>query len=153
MNLTNISHLLVMNLVVNLMIMTMLNVLVIVCVLINITVQRIIFKFSVISSEFVHDQICDMHNNKSAGLDQFSVRLLKLAGPFISNCLAHICNLSLSGSTFPDDWKKAKVTPIFKSGDKQDVGNYRSHLCLANCFQNYCTIWFLFKSLYFHNFT
>ena len=64
-------------------------------------------------------------NNKSAGLDHFSVRLLKLAGPLISNCLTHICNLSLNGSTFPYDWKKAKVTPIFKSGDKQDVGNYR----------------------------
>ena len=66
-----------------------------------------------------------MQNNKSPGLDQFNVRLLKLAGPYISQCLAHICNLSLSGSTFPDDWKKAKVTPIFKSGDKMDVGNYR----------------------------
>ena len=76
------------------------------------------FKFSVISSEFVRDQICNMQNNKSAGLDQFTVRLLELAGPFISNWLAHICNLLLSGSTFPDDWKKAKVTPIFKSGDK-----------------------------------
>ena len=83
------------------------------------------FKFSVISSKFVHDQICYMQSNKSAGLDQFGVRLLKLAGPFISNCLAHICNLSLSGSTFPDDWKKAKVTSIFKLGDNQDVGNYR----------------------------
>ena len=54
-----------------------------------------------------------------------SVRLLKLAGPLISNCLAHICNLSLGESLFPDEWKKAKVTPIFKAGDKTDVGNYR----------------------------
>ena len=83
------------------------------------------FKFDVISAEFVSDQICNMQNSKSPGLDQFNVRLLKLAGPYLSNCLAHICNLSLSGSTFPDEWKKAKVTPIFKSGDKSDVGNYR----------------------------
>ena len=83
------------------------------------------FKFSEITTDFVFDQICNMQNNKSPGLDQFNVRLLKLAGPYISQCLAHICNLSLSGSTFPDDWKKAKVTPIFKSGDKMDVGNYR----------------------------
>ena len=83
------------------------------------------FKFDVISAEFVSDQICNMQNSKSPGLDQFNVRLLKLAGPYLSNCLAHICNLSLSGYTFPDEWKKAKVTPIFKSGDKSDVGNYR----------------------------
>ena len=28
-------------------------------------------------------------------------------------------------STFPSDWKKAKVTPVYKAGDKSDVGNYR----------------------------
>ena len=83
------------------------------------------FKFSAISADFVLHQICSMQNSKSPGLDQFNIRLLKLAGPFISNCLAHICNLSLGESTFPDQWKKAKFTPIFKAGDKTDIGNYR----------------------------
>ena len=27
--------------------------------------------------------------------------------------------------TFPDDWKLAKVTPIFKQGDRSDMNNYR----------------------------
>ena len=36
-----------------------------------------------------------------------------------------ICNLSLQTSKFPSDWKQARVTPIFKSGDKSDVYNYR----------------------------
>ena len=47
------------------------------------------------------------------------------AAPFVSSSLAHICKLSLNNSKFPDDWKKAKVTPIFKSGDKSNVSNYR----------------------------
>ena len=42
----------------------------------------------------------------------FNVKLLKLAAPFVSALLAHICNLSLNNSKFPDDWKKAKVTQI-----------------------------------------
>ena len=66
-----------------------------------------------------------MDNNKSTGLDQFNVKLLKLAAPFVSSSLAHICILSLNNSKFPDDWKKAKVTPFFKSGDKSNVSNYR----------------------------
>jgi hypothetical protein len=83
------------------------------------------FKFDEITPNFVYNQIRNMSNDKSPGLDQFNVRLLKLAGPYISNSLAYICNLSLSRSDFPDDWKKAKVTPIYKSGNKSDVGNYR----------------------------
>ena len=43
----------------------------------------------------------------------------------MSTSLAYICNLSLNNSIFPDKWKKAKVTPIFKSGDKSNVSNYR----------------------------
>jgi len=66
-----------------------------------------------------------MDNNKSTGLDQFNVRLLKLAAPYVSTSLTHICNLSLNSSKFPNDWKKAKVTPIFKFGDKSNVSNYR----------------------------
>ena len=75
------------------------------------------FKFENVSYDVVYNQICKMDNNKSTGLDEFNVRLLKLAAPYVSTSLAHICNLSLNNSIFPDNWKKAKVTPIFKSGD------------------------------------
>ena len=51
-----------------------------------------------------------MDNNKSTDLDQCNVIL---AAPFVYESLAHICNLSLNNSKFPDDWKKkAEVTPI-----------------------------------------
>lgn len=35
-------------------------------------------------------------------------------------------NKSLSLGHFPDFWKKSFVTPIYKSGDKHNVSNYRS---------------------------
>jgi len=39
--------------------------------------------------------------------------------------LAHIYNLSLNSSVFPDIWKRAKVKPLYKKGDKYDMKNYR----------------------------
>ncbi len=78
------------------------------------------FHFQEITPEFVLKQINNIKNNKSPELDQVNVKLLKLklAAPFISECLASICNLSLSKSHFPDDWKKAKVTPILSQVTK-----------------------------------
>ena len=37
----------------------------------------------------------------------------------------NIFNVSLQRAIFPDDWKLAKVTPIFKEGSEADCGNYR----------------------------
>ena len=54
-----------------------------------------------------------------------STKLLKIAAPIICHPLAYICNLSMYTSTFPSEWKKAKVTRIYKAGDKCDVGSYR----------------------------
>ena len=34
-------------------------------------------------------------------------------------------NLSIVSGKFPDQWKKAIVVPIFKSGDRDQVSNYR----------------------------
>jgi len=38
--------------------------------------------------------------------------------------LAHIYNLSLNSGVFSDIWKTAKVKPLYKKGDKNDM-NYR----------------------------
>ena len=83
------------------------------------------FQFDIITDDYVFEKICNLSNNKSPGLDGFQAKLLKLAAPTICKPLAYICNLSLLTSTFPSEWKQAKVTPIFKNGDKSDVGNYR----------------------------
>lgn len=34
-------------------------------------------------------------------------------------------NCCLTTGTFPDDWKLAKVTPLFKQGDRSDIYSYR----------------------------
>ena len=49
--------------------------------------------------------------------------------------LRHICNTSLSKGIFPDEMKIARIIPLFKSGDKQNVSNYR-HISLFRNFQD-----------------
>ena len=39
--------------------------------------------------------------------------------------LSIIFNLSLETNSFPNDWKTATVTPVFKTGDRCDPNNYR----------------------------
>ena len=43
----------------------------------------------------------------------------------LKNILFHVFKVSIQQGIFPDSLKFAKVTPIFKSGDKHDVSNYR----------------------------
>ena len=66
-----------------------------------------------------------LNPNKSAGKDTIGPRLLKLSAPIISKVVTHLINISLKYGVFPDDLKIAKVSPIFKKGDKTDPGNYR----------------------------
>ena len=62
---------------------------------------------------------------KASGLDKISGKLLKAAGSSIIESLTYLFNLVLNTGTFPDDMKFAKITPIYKSGEKTDCGNYR----------------------------
>ena len=62
-----------------------------------------------------------------------------IPGLFLRNCsdelvrpLYHIFSHSLREANFPAAWKRAYVTPIFKSGNKQLVQNYRPISILSN---------------------
>ena len=64
-------------------------------------------------------------SSKASGMDGISAKVLKIAAPVIAPSLALIFNQSISTGIFPSDWKIARVTPIFKTGAKHDMGNYR----------------------------
>ena len=81
--------------------------------------------FKDITADDIFKCIDDLSTNKSSGLDDIKTSLLKLASPHICSSLSYICNLSLTSSEFPNDWKKAKVTPIYKSGNHCNLENYR----------------------------
>ncbi|MCG8034833.1 MAG: hypothetical protein JAZ03_22035 [Candidatus Thiodiazotropha taylori] len=69
-----------------------------------------------------------LHNldvSKATGTDNIGPRLLKLSAPYIANEITYICNQSVGTSIFPEKWKEAKVTPLFKKGSSEDMNNYR----------------------------
>ena len=64
------------------------------------------------------------HKN-SAGLDNISPKLLKLCCLVIAPTLTNLINASLKDQKYPDCLKITKIIPIFKSGNNQDLNNYR----------------------------
>ena len=73
----------------------------------------------------VHKLIDQLENNKATGLDKIPCKLFKLAVGIISPSLSCIFNRSIESGVFPDEWKSARVTHIFKKGVKTDPRNYR----------------------------
>ena len=83
------------------------------------------FRFKTIDVSNIRVRLAKLKHLNAFGTDKVSSYFLKLRMPYIENSLAYIFNTSLKSSRFPDDWKTARVTPIFKEGDKSDKSNYR----------------------------
>lgn len=71
------------------------------------------------------EPITSLPLNKASGLGGISYRLLKEAAPIVVPYLTHTINLSITTGTFPDEWKLARVSPIYKEGVKSDPNNCR----------------------------
>ena len=78
-----------------------------------------------VSSKEVEQQLKSVKRNKATGLDDLKPGLIKDPAELISAPLVHLINLSLRTSTFPTDWKVAKVIPIHKSGAHSNPDHYR----------------------------
>ena len=63
--------------------------------------------------------------HKAMGPDGLPNHLLKLIADQITPSLTILFNLCLDNGTFPDQWKKANITPVYKKGQKELKSNYR----------------------------
>ena len=63
--------------------------------------------------------------SKATALDVISAPLLKECADLIADPMCAIFNQSIRSGTFPEEWKCAKVIPLFKEGNHSDLNNYR----------------------------
>ena len=88
--------------------------------------------------------------NKATGSDGISAQMLLLCDDSVTLPLKIIFRNKLSTSIYPDIWKLANLTPIFKKGDKQLIKNYRPISLLPICGKIFEKI--IFNNLYnYHN--
>ena len=73
----------------------------------------------------VSQLLTGLSSNKATGVDKISCEIIKIAAPAISDSLTQIFNQAITLSSFPDEWKTARVTPLYKNGQRNVAGNYR----------------------------
>ena len=76
------------------------------------------FKFSEITEENVYRTITSTKTSKCAGQDKIAPKLIKLGVKIINKSLTEFFNKPLSSGIFPDDFKIALLSPIYKTGNK-----------------------------------
>lgn len=77
------------------------------------------------SDSEIRNALLSLDTKKGHGPDNIPPLFFKNLADKLTSPLHIIFNKSISENTFPDSWKKALVVPIFKSGDKSLVKNYR----------------------------
>ena len=83
------------------------------------------FEFTAVGKPFVLKQLKCLKLKNATGIDGLPARLFKDSAVVIADRVTHLVNLSIKSGKVPSEWKQAKVVPLFKSGNKDDLDNYR----------------------------
>lgn len=86
-----------------------------------------------ITPEGIHSCIDRLPANAAPGPDGICPKLLKISKPAICDILAALFQQSIDTGCVPNDWKEARVIPIFKSGDPSNPSNYRPISLTSTC--------------------
>ena len=87
-----------------------------------------------VSEEAMLTSLSMLKIGKAPGPDGVPTNLVKDAASFIAKPLKMIFNASLKQGIFPNIWKLAKITPIYKSGARNEENNYRPISVLSSSF-------------------
>jgi len=86
---------------------------------------RYSLNFKQVNRDTVLKLIDSLKSKNSCGYDNISTKLLKYVKQELVDSITLIINQSIASGVFPDLLKIAKVTPIYKKGDKHLFENYR----------------------------
>ena len=99
--------------------------------------SEVLFPIHFFSKPITRDEILicinNLPNKKSAGHDEYNACTVKSIAPYILTPLLKILNLSLTTGVVPNDFKLAKVIPVYKNGDPRIFSNYRP-ISILPCF-------------------
>ena len=88
-------------------------------------VNDIDFSFQIIDPYQTLQIIDSFSLPKATGYDRISLRAIKENKLVLIPVLTHLINLVIQQSNFPNCLKIARVTPLFKKGNRSDPSNYR----------------------------
>ena len=97
------------------------------------TKTRIAFKLIPITVSDVFVKPKKLKYKKAAGPDNLPPGFLKDIAIIIAKSLAHVINLSIATGIVPSGFKIGLITPVYKSGPKNDMDNYCPNTALPVC--------------------
>ncbi|KAL9964377.1 hypothetical protein ACROYT_G028008 [Oculina patagonica] len=77
-----------------------------------------------LSCSIIEKKLSSLKPSKATGPDGISPKLLKLAGPSVAAPLTNLYVRSMDQGVY-NDWKIARLNPVFKKDDETEIGNYR----------------------------
>lgn len=86
---------------------------------------KIPFRCRPVDEEELGKIISTLKNKSSSGHDEVPLKLIKYVGKSLLKPLVHLINSSLITGIFPNCLKISKVVPIYKKGERHEIGNYR----------------------------
>lgn len=87
----------------------------------------------IVSLSGVVSMLLNLKTKTSPGPDNIPNAFLRRYAEMVASFLVIIFRASLRSSSIPSDWKIARIVPVFKTGDKSLVSNYRPISLTSSC--------------------
>ncbi len=89
------------------------------------------FSFETVTDDYVLKCLQKIKCNKATGFDDLPPKAIQMCSYELTGMFTNVINHSITTSVFPDDMKKAEISPIYKKKNDMMKDNYRPVSILA----------------------